>query len=420
MTTQERVSKRLERYLKTLTVTQGEGAGEQLQVLPWQRRFLRGFDRPGDLGLSIARGNGKTTLVAGIASAAVDPAGPLSQARGEVVIVASSFSQARIAYEHVLAFLQRKIDREPKAWRVLDTSQMASIEHRKSGARIRCIGSDPRRAHGLAPTLILADEPAQWEATKQDAMVAALRTAMGKLRGARFVALGTRPAESAHWFATFLDECGQVHAAPAEASPFTLKSIRAANPSVDHMSTLLAAIRSDAARAKRDPAALAYYESLRLNRGVPDTVEALLLDAATWAAMEHDEVDRSGPYVLGVDLGGSAAQSAVAAFWPETGSLDAIAAFPANPMSLAERGVRDGQGNLYARCAQRGELMLLETVSATWALFSRRLSTAGACLPSSSPTDTESRSSGRSWSVSRSPWHRWSCGGRAGRMEQPT
>ena len=31
-----------------------------------------------------------------------------------------------------------------------------------TGARVRCIGSDPRRAHGLAPVLVLADEPAQW------------------------------------------------------------------------------------------------------------------------------------------------------------------------------------------------------------------------------------------------------------------
>ena len=192
-----KTSLQLERYLAGLVVTQGEGIGQPLRVLPWQRRFLRGFDAPGDLGLSIGRGNGKTALVAGIAAAAIDPDGPLSQRRGEVVIVASSFGQARIDYEHCLAFLQPRIDADPRAWRILDTNQTASIEHRETGARVRCIGSDPRRAHGLAPVLVLADEPAQWEHTKADAMVAALRTAMGKMPGARFVALGTRPAEAA-------------------------------------------------------------------------------------------------------------------------------------------------------------------------------------------------------------------------------
>ena len=72
--------------------------------------------------------------------------------------MASSFEQARISFEHILAFMGDNRDR----WRAWDTAQQARIEDRKRGVRVRCIGSDPRRAHGLAPVLILADEPAQW------------------------------------------------------------------------------------------------------------------------------------------------------------------------------------------------------------------------------------------------------------------
>ena len=46
--------------------------------------------------LSVARGNGKTALLSGIAAATLD--GPLAVPRGETVIVASSFEQARIAF----------------------------------------------------------------------------------------------------------------------------------------------------------------------------------------------------------------------------------------------------------------------------------------------------------------------------------
>ena len=60
----------------------------------------------------------------------------------------------------------------------------------------------------------------------------------------------------------------------------------------------------------------------------------------------------------GVDLGTSAAQSAVAAFWPESGALQCLAAFPESP-SLADRGLRDGCGSLYVECARRGELLTL-------------------------------------------------------------
>ena len=97
------------------------------------------------------------------------------------------------------------------------------------------------------------------------------------------------------------------------------------------------------------------FKALRLNMGVADTEQATLLEAGTWAAIEGD-VGRAGRCVWGLDLGTSAAQSAVAAYWPESGRLEALAAFPWEP-SLNERGLRDGVGNLYLLCLDRGELI---------------------------------------------------------------
>ena len=127
-------------------------------VLPWQRRFIRGAFAPGiqSAALSVGRGNGKTALLSGIACATLD--GPLHVPRGEIVTVASSFEQARIAFEHVVAFMGDKLA-DKRRWKVWDTAQQARIEDRETGARVRCIGNDPRRAHGLAPVLVLADEP---------------------------------------------------------------------------------------------------------------------------------------------------------------------------------------------------------------------------------------------------------------------
>ena len=166
--------------------------------------FLRGAFRAGvsSAGLSVARGNGKTTLVAAIAVAAL--VGPLVQVRGEVVIVASSFQQARIAFEHILAFVRPWIAHEPKRFRIWDTAQQASLADRELGARVRCLGSDPRRAHGLAPALVLADEPSQWSPSTSARMHAALLTALGKIPHSRLIALGTRPADTGHWFSTLL------------------------------------------------------------------------------------------------------------------------------------------------------------------------------------------------------------------------
>ena len=48
--------------------------------------------------------------------------------------------------------------------------------------------------------------------------------------------------------------------------------------------------------------------------------------------------------------------SAIAAYWPETGRLETVAAFPVDP-PLAERGLRDGVGGLYVETLARGELI---------------------------------------------------------------
>ena len=89
--------KRLINYLEALTVTQGRLAGEPFKALPWQRKFVtRAFKRgTQSAALSVARGNGKTALLSGIAAATLD--GPLMVPRSETVIVASSFEQGRDA-----------------------------------------------------------------------------------------------------------------------------------------------------------------------------------------------------------------------------------------------------------------------------------------------------------------------------------
>ena len=351
--------KGLIRYLSGLRVTQGRRAGEPFAVLPWQRRFVRHAFAPEvqSAALSVARGNGKTALLSGIAAATLD--GPLAVRRGETVIVASSFEQARIAFEHVVAFMGADLEDKGR-WRVWDTAQQARVEDKQTGARVRCIGSDPRRAHGLAPVLVLADEPAQWPETTGERMVAALRTAAGKQPHSRFVALGTRPAEPEHWFSKLLVggcDYAQCHAARASDPPFQRRTWMKANPSLAHMPDLLEAIANEARQARQDPALLASFEALRLNLGTEDAAVSTLLDAGLWQKIEG-EAEWSGPCTWGIDLGTSAAQSAVAAYWPATGALVCVAAFPVEP-TLAERGLRDGVGGLYVECARRGELLTL-------------------------------------------------------------
>ena len=318
---------------------------------------MRGAFAPGvqSAGLSVARGNGKSTLLAGVACAALD--GPLAVPRGEVLIVAASYQQGRVCFDHIRSFMADRLA-DKRQWRVQDTMQVASITHRQTGASVRVLGSDPRRAHGLAPVLVLCDEPAQWPESTGERMVAALRTAAGKQPTCRFVALGTRPAEPTHWFEKMLtggaDFAMSFAAAPGDP-PYRKRTWAKANPSMVHMPDLEAAIRSEASSAKVDPGLAAQFAALRLNLGTADTERPLLLEAGLWRTIEG-EADRAGPCTWGLDLGTSAAMAAVSAYWPDTGRLETMAAFPTDP-SLAERGIRDGVGGAYVDMHARNELL---------------------------------------------------------------
>lgn len=347
-------------YLGDLVLAGGDRDGELFTVLPWQRRFVRGaFGQPGHAAISVGRGNGKSALVAGIAAAVVDPQGPMHGRRRECVCVASSFDQSRVIFEDVLSFLRERYDLGRAKWRIQDSANRATVEYRPTGARVRTIGSDPAKAHGLRPALALLDEPAQWDSAKSERMLAAMRTSLGKVPHSKMVALGTRPASSEHWFSKMLTGAGvgyaQSHHARERDRPFLLSTIRRANPSMDHLPSLKAELLEEREIAKTDPASFASWRALRLNAGTSDVQESYLLDAGTWERIEG-EAGIEGRPAWGIDLGTSNAMSCVAAWWP-SGRLEVVGAFPAEP-SLLERGVRDGVGRAYAMMHSRDELII--------------------------------------------------------------
>ena len=322
-------------------------------MLPWQKRFLRGtFSQPDDARLTIGRGGGKTTLIAGISTAALN--GPIVAPRAEILVIASSFEQGLVCFRHVLAFMRPAMEAEPRRWRVQDSANRAGLEDRETGALLRVLGSAPRRLHGAAPLLIIADEPSQWPHTQIDAMVAALSTARGKIPGSRMIWLGTRAADPGHPFEKALaDPAGytQLHTAREEDPPFQKKTWLKANPSLATMPDLLAVYRSEARRAKLDPAALQSFKALRLNQGTSDVERMSLLSAGVWASIEGD-APAEGPVAWGADMGTTTAQSAIASYWPQTGRLEVVASF-CDPPTLAERGLRDGVGATYLAARPR-------------------------------------------------------------------
>ena len=253
--------------LESAPVGDGDLIGSPFQCLPYQRRFLRGAFRPGVLraGCSLARGGGKTGLASALALDSIRPPGVLHREGGETIVIASSFQQARLTFEAALRSLE--LLGEVGAYRIRDQQNLADIQHKGSKARLRVAGADNRRAHGWRVNLVIGDEPSQW-GPRGELLAAAIRTALGKRRDARAIFIGTRPASDAHFFARLLAEkdpsvYAQVHAAGPNDPPFNVRTWRKANPALNYDLPDIKTLRAEARLAKRDPAELATFRSLR-------------------------------------------------------------------------------------------------------------------------------------------------------------
>ena len=349
------------RWMETLKITEGPLAGTDFHAMPFQRQFVRGIMEPGvkEGALSVARWNGKTTLVGALGAAAF--VGPLAVQRGQTTIVASSLGQAKIAFDHARYFLEPTFEKEPRRYRLIDNNHACSMSDRETGSVLKAIGSDGKRAHGLAPVMLILDEPAQWPVNFGGKMHAACVSALGKQPTARMMAVGTRSDDPLHWYSRMLNGgpgiYAQLHAAAKGSDEFSDKSMHDANPGFSHMSHMQTEYKRLREKAKSDPLALATFRALCLNMGTSDvdTFEAIV-SSENWSACEVPIAPaREGPVFVSFDLGGSASMTAASSYWPETGRFEVRGAFPAEP-NLAKRGAADGVGDRYLNMQGLGEL----------------------------------------------------------------
>ena len=343
------------RWAATMPVPSGDNAGESWTVPPWQRRLLAAIVKPGVqvIAATCGRGNGKTA-VAALISRAYLPGGPLYEPGAEVLVVSASHPQARLVIDDLEAWRE-------DGWLVANSPQIARV---KAGrAQVRAVAANPRTLHGARPSVIVADELTQWQSPER--MYAALRTSLGKRPGSRMLCIGTRPMSgSGHVFDRLLSGGAEVvlsySATTADDEAGRLgqrRTWRKANPSLDVLPSLEASIRAEWLEARDDPQALARFKSLRLNMGVSDTSEAVLLPPEAWERIEtHSLPPRDGPMVLGLDLGGTGAFTAACGFWPSSGRLEALATCGGIP-DLIQRGRTDQVGGLYVAMHKAGELL---------------------------------------------------------------
>ena len=329
----------------------------------WQKRWVARTFAPGVRisALSVSRGNGKTCIAGWLCAEALRPGSTLFDPSTEVVIVSASLEQSRTLFGFIVDELtDRGVLDE---YRFVDSNQRLGARHKATGAVLRAISSDPKRAMGLSRfKTIIGDEPSSWPDRQGELMYHALRQSLGKRPGQRLILVGTRsPARPGSWWPSLLDHGGgdgvivtDVHA-PPDAPWDSFTTIKAANPLYTLSPSLRAVLRAERDEARSNPSLRPAFEAFRLNRLV-DVRQHVLLRVEQWRAVKRRPVPpREGSCVVGIDLGASRSWSAAWAQWPN-GRAEVLVLAPGVPdLATVER--QDGMPRgLYAGLVEQGVL----------------------------------------------------------------
>lgn len=331
-------------FLGTLPIVSGLRAGEKMELLEFQERFVRGVYAETDgerlvrlAGLSVARGNGKSALLAGLSLAHL--LGPMREPHGECYAAALDREQAGVLYRMVRAYI------EATPWMAAAVNIRdwhKSIEVEADRSTWTALTSDARKAHGLAPSFWIADEVAQWRSRE---LWDNLKTGMAKRRNALGVTISTQAADDMHFWSGILDAepvpsfYVQLHAAPADCALDDREAWHAANPALGEF------LNEDefadaAAMAMRSPSFEPAFRLLNLNQRV--AAEGRFINPAEWEANAEpfDPIELEGERCYGgLDLSSTRDLTALALWFPDTGRLLAWHFVPAD--TIGERVERD-------------------------------------------------------------------------------
>ncbi|MDO5613632.1 MAG: terminase large subunit [Paracoccus sp. (in: a-proteobacteria)] len=364
-----------------------------MRLAGFQRDFVRGALADGVMVgvLSIGRGNAKTALSAGLALGHLVGAWD-DQPKREILLAARNRDQARTAFNFLTGFIEGLPEEEQELFTIRRGSKLEIEYDGNGGGLARCIAADGKSILGGAPTLAIMDERAAWEREKGDNLENAILSGLGK-RDGRALIISTSAPDDTNTFSRWLDEPPpgtfvQEHR-PAFGLPADdLDSLLQANPgATEGIGSTPEWLVAQARRAiARGGSALSSFRNLNRNERVSIEDRSVLVTVDEWLSSEVAPADlpaREGPCVLGVDLGGSRSMSAAAFYWPQTGRLEAVGAFPCTP-GLADRGAADGVSGRYVEMHERGELFTLGDATVPpgpWlAEIVRRLDVTPACI----------------------------------------
>lgn len=304
MTRGERVIAFIERYCRT---PEGKHVGKPLKLLAFQKRFILDiYDNPKGTRrayLSIARKNGKSTVIAAIAMAHV--AGPEAVLNSQIICAARSRDQAAIVFKAMNKMRSLNPDLAKVTRPIPSSKVMMGLA---KNVEFRAISAEAGTAHGLSPVLAILDEVGQIKGP-HDELVEAVETAQGAYDDALLVAISTQAPTDADLFSVWLDDAtasndphivSHLYAAPEGCDLTDRSAWEAANPALKEFRSL-DEMAGYAEQAARLPSKENSFRWLYLNQRID--VNAPFIARSVWNECGNPAASFDGlPVFAGLDL----------------------------------------------------------------------------------------------------------------------
>ena len=341
-------------FLEDLKVTQGTLAGSKLRLRPWQIDFLRAVYAEDASGrrlvrtavLSMARKNGKTQLVAGLALCHL--MGPEAEQRGEVYAAANDKTQASKTFAEMVAILDEHPELSARTNVIRFSKRIEVLSGAGRGSVFAALSADASTKQGLSPSFTVYDELGT--APKRD-LYEALDTAQGARAEPLMVVISTQAASDTAVLSELIDYGAKVNAgeirdpsfnltfygADPKADPWSPATWAQANPALGDFRSL-EDVERQAEQARRMPAREQSFRNLILNQRIDAHVRFLAKSEWDRNAAPVDEARLAGRKAWGgLDLSMSRDLTALVWVLPDDrGGLNVAPRF-----FMPEQGIRD-------------------------------------------------------------------------------
>ena len=341
----------------TLTVPTGLLAGQPFRLEPWQVDWLREALGPGirEAALTTPRKLGKSGLIAAVLMCYL--AGPLNQPGWRAIVVSLTGTLARELRRQIAEIAQVSgLSEVVKDYATPTPGRIIGL----NGTEVTILAADKASGHAVGVDLTITDESGLIPESKRhlwDAVYSSVSTRNGRnlhisIRGDSplFAELRARRDDPVVVW--------HEYAADENADLLDVDQWHKANPGLGRIKSL-DYMRDAAARAVATPAAAAGFRTLDLNLPGSPTQATIVAVADYLKCVAATLPPRAGECWVALDVGGAAAFTGAAAYWPESGRCEVYAGVGGIP-DAAARGQGDGVGSLYEQMAALGELWVYE------------------------------------------------------------